>query len=53
MCVIPLYNNIHRYTKPQFCKRKMVISVKQSVLGAQKNHLIETVLLSTHRICYG
>ena len=23
------------------------------VLGAQKNHLIETVLLSTHDICFG
>ena len=23
------------------------------VLGAQKNHLIETVLLSTHNICFG
>ena len=22
-------------------------------LGAQKNHLIETVLLSTHNICFG
>ena len=22
-------------------------------LGAQKNHLIETVLLSTHSICFG
>ena len=23
------------------------------VLGAQKNHLIETVLLNTHNICFG
>ena len=23
------------------------------VLGAQKNHLIKTVLLSTHNICFG
>ena len=23
------------------------------VLGAQKNHLIETVILSTHNICFG
>ena len=23
------------------------------VLGAQKNHLIEMVLLSTHNICFG
>ena len=23
------------------------------MLGAQKNHLIETILLSTHNICFG
>ena len=28
-------------------------SVKTYVLGAQKNRLIETVLLSTHNICFG
>ena len=28
-------------------------SVLAYVLGAQKNHLIETVLLSTHNICFG
>ena len=28
-------------------------SVKSCVLGAQKNRLIETVLLSTHNICFG
>ena len=28
-------------------------SVKTCVLGAQKNRLIETVLLSTHNICFG
>ena len=28
-------------------------SVKTFVLGAQKNRLIETVLLSTHNICFG
>ena len=27
--------------------------VETSVLGAQKNRLIETVLLSTHKICFG
>ena len=27
--------------------------VKTCVLGAQKNRLIETVLLSTHNICFG
>ena len=28
-------------------------SVLTYVLGAQKNHIIETVLLSTHNICFG
>ena len=28
-------------------------SLQTCVLGAQKNHLIEMVLLSTHDICYG
>ena len=28
-------------------------SVVTFVLGAQKNHLTETVLLSTHNICFG
>ena len=28
-------------------------SVLPYVLGAQKNRLIETVLLSTHNICFG
>ena len=28
-------------------------SVLAYVLGARKNHLIETVLLSTHNICFG
>ena len=27
--------------------------VQTYVVGAQKNHLIETVLLSTHNICFG
>ena len=29
------------------------LSVLIFVLGAQKNRLIETVLLSTHNICFG
>ena len=29
------------------------LSVKTCVPGAQKNRLIETVLLSTHNICFG
>ena len=28
-------------------------SVLMYVLGAQKNRLIETILLSTHNICFG
>ena len=28
-------------------------SILTSVLGAQKNRLIETVLMSTHNICFG
>ena len=28
-------------------------SIFTYVLGAQKNHLFETVLLSTHKICFG
>ena len=39
-------------------KRKIVniflfINLKTSVWGAQKNCLSETVLLSTHHICFG
>ena len=38
-------------------QRKIVIIFLASVLayvsGAQKNRLIETVLLSTHNICFG
>ena len=28
-------------------------SIQTFVLGAQNNNLIETVLLSTHNICFG
>ena len=28
-------------------------AIQTQVLGAQKNRLIETVLLSTHNICFG
>ena len=41
----------------QIFERKIVNisypSVLTYVLGAQKNRLIETVLLSTHNICFG
>ena len=41
----------------QIFERKIVIIfltiTSTYVLGAQKNRLIETVLLSTHNICFG
>ena len=43
--------------KQKFSAEKMLIFSYQSVwsyfLGAQKNRLIETVLLSTHNVCFG
>ena len=43
--------------KPKFLSVKFLIfsylSVFTYVLGAQKNRLIETNLLSTHNICFG
>ena len=43
--------------KQNFSRVKLSIisypSVLTYVLGAQKNRLIETVLLSTHNICFG
>ena len=40
-----------------FIRRKIEIihylSIKTCILGAQKNRLIETVLLSTHNLCFG
>ena len=30
-----------------------LVSAETCVLGAQTNRLIETVLLSTHNICFG
>ena len=41
----------------KFYERKMKLfsypSILTCVVGAQKNRLIETVLLSTHNICFG
>ena len=44
-----------RYTKLFSAKLKIFTypSILTYVLGAQKNRLIETVLLSTHNICFG
>ena len=50
------YAHIGHLDKKKF-KRKIVNiffpSVLTYVFGAQKNHLIETVLLSTNNICFG
>ena len=49
---IDLYGQLSKYFQ-----RKIAIfsypSCLAYVLGAQKNRLIETVLLSTHNICFG
>ena len=48
---------ITRSRENNFYERKIVIipyqSIETCVLGAQKNRLIETVLLSIHNICFG
>ena len=47
MCLLPRSNvsmKLSIFSKP---------SVLTFVLGAQENRLIETVLLSTHNICFG
>ena len=47
----------HRFRETKIFSVKMQIfsypSVLTYVLGAHKNRLIETVLLSTHNICFG
>ena len=47
----------HRFRQTKILSVKLSIfsypSVLTYVLGAQKNHLIETVLLSTHNIGFG
>ena len=51
------WKTMHRFRKTKFLSVKLLIfsypSVLTLVLGAQKNRLIETVLLSTHNICFG
>ena len=37
----------------RYIVNKFYPSTLKYVLGAQKNRLIETVLLSTHNICFG
>ena len=47
----------HRFRSTKFLSVKMLmfsyLSVLTYVLSAQKNRLIQTVLLSTHNICFG
>ena len=47
----------HSYRLTKIFSHKIFIfscpSILTYVLGAQKNRLIETVLLSTHNICFG
>ena len=48
-----LKEQLHRTSLSNFFERKIVIIfLSISVLGAQKNRLIEMVLLSTHNICF-
>ena len=47
----------HRSRKGNFMSVKLKLfsypSILTCIVGAQKNRLIETVLLSTHYICFG
>ena len=49
--------NVHRTSRANNLSVKLWLFsyplVKTCVVGAQKSHLIETVLMSTHNICYG
>ena len=51
MCECQQLTNIHRSDK-QECNNFSYPSVKTCVLGAQKNHIQETALLSIHNICF-
>ena len=52
--VVYIFIGLHKQT---FLSIKVIIfsypSVLAYVLGAQKNHLIEMVLFSTHNTCFG
>ena len=52
-----LYMYMHRSSLANFFSVKLSLfsypEIQTYVLGAQKNRLIETVLLSTHNICFG
>ena len=49
------FKHVFLALKKMSCQETVNISLSVSLnicLGAQKNHLIETVLLSTHNICF-
>ena len=55
-CVYAKISKSHEHRFQNFSVKMLVFSypsVLTYVLGAQKNRLIETVLLSTHNICFG
>ena len=43
----------HKIVNHKIANIFIPISLNICYLGAQENHLIETVLLSTHNICFG
>ena len=52
-CLVWLYTGLDTQ---KFCVKLLIFSYPYFfayVLGAQKNRLIETVLLNTHNICFG
>ena len=55
--VVKVTMRVHRVSSAKIICVKLRLfsyrSVETCVLGAQKNRLIETVLLSTHNICFG
>ena len=46
-------HNLNKFFEPKIVNIFLPMSVLTYVLGAQKSRLIETVLLSTHNICFG
>ena len=53
--LVALYYHMFRETQILSVKFEIFSyrSILTYVLGAQKNRLIETVLLSTHKVCFG
>ena len=51
-----LYKPVRALDKQHFSVKILIFSYPSVLtyhVGAQKNHLIETILLSTHKICFG